>query len=141
MRLAVPLLVLLAAQLSACAQSSRTPEVSSEPAGQRLADMDRRLADKRSLSTAPPSPSEDDACAYRSAKGIAEVVGIEEDRILLRFYPGDRLFVQLKQAMETPAMQVGDEFRAWRQERVSGTCEMISYRIQGELPLSTGREG
>ncbi len=149
MPLAFPLVVVLAVLLAGCAQSSRSfgwlsflggEADSAQPATPRtLAKIDRTL-DVEETSRQAAADTATAPCTERRVRGIAEVVRIMQDQVLLRFYPGDEVFLRDRHDQALLGARVGDELRTLRAEPVAGHCQTARYELlsEGFIPEDQG---
>jgi len=149
MPLAFPLVVVLAVLLAGCAQSSRSFGWLSLFGGEANSALPAKPQTPSKIASAPAveqatSPSVTDVtsapCAVRQTRGIAEVVRIMQDQVLLRFYPGDEVFLRDRHDQALLGARVGDEVRSLRAEPVAGHCQTARYELlsEGFIPEDQG---
>ncbi len=68
----------------------------------------------------------------RQVRGISEVVRILQDQVLLRFYPGDEMFLRDRHDRALLGARVGDELRSLRIEPVADQCRTSRYELLNE---------
>jgi hypothetical protein len=125
--------VLLLASVAACLQST---QAMAAPLVHWVAVLPLSLLNPAITPVHGPRPGlshmsalEPEICAYRLGKGISEVIGIDQDQVTLRFYPGDLLFTLARTDALLVNSQVGDEFRTLARARVSGHCSATDFRL------------